>query len=76
MEGEGSSHGWIEIYDKGFWYPIDPTNNCVVTDSYIKISQGRSAADCAINRGIITYIILYGRTFYTTCENDEDRLLW
>lgn len=53
MEGEGSSHAWVEIYYNGYWYPIDPTNDCIVTDSYIKLGQGRDASDCAINRGII-----------------------
>lgn len=53
MEGEGLSHAWVEIYDNGYWYPVDPTNDCIATASYIKLGQGRDASDCAINRGII-----------------------
>lgn len=53
MEGEGLSHAWVEVYENGYWYPVDPTNNCIATDMYIKLGHGRDAADCAINRGII-----------------------
>lgn len=51
--GEGASHAWVEIYESGKWYGLDPTNNCVVTDNHIKIGIGRDAKDCMINRGIM-----------------------
>lgn len=51
--GEGCSHAWVEICSGGRWYALDPTNNCVVTDSHIKLGVGRDAADCAINRGVL-----------------------
>ena len=53
MVGEGQSHAWTEILDNGFWYALDPTNNCIAADTYIKISHGRDAKDCMINKGII-----------------------
>lgn len=53
MIGEGSTHAWVDIYDNGIWYGLDPTNNIVITDTHIKISSGRDAMDCQMNRGII-----------------------
>ena len=51
--GEGASHAWVEALAGARWYPLDPTNNCTVTDSHIKIGTGRDAGDCLINRGIM-----------------------
>lgn len=54
LEGEGASHAWVEIYDSGYWYALDPTNNLIVSDSHIKISHGRDYKDCLINQGVFT----------------------
>lgn len=51
--GEGASHAWVEVLSGARWYPLDPTNDCIVTDSHIKIGTGRDAGDCLINRGIM-----------------------
>ncbi|MGN0338316.1 MAG: transglutaminase domain-containing protein [Lachnospiraceae bacterium] len=51
--GEGASHAWVEVLAGERWYPLDPTNDCTVTDSHIKIGTGRDAGDCLINRGIM-----------------------
>lgn len=53
MVGEGYSHAWIEILSEGKWYALDPTNDLLVNDEYIKIGNGRDAGDCMINRGIM-----------------------
>lgn len=53
MIGEGYSHAWVEVLSDGIWYGLDPTNGCLVTDSYIKIGVGRDAKDCMINKGIM-----------------------
>ena len=53
MIGEGASHAWVEICQDGIWYGLDPTNNKLVDDDYIKLSHGRDASDCLINRGVI-----------------------
>ena len=50
--GEGESHAWVEVLHEGIWTPYDPTNDIVVTDQHIKLSHGRDAQDCAINRGV------------------------
>lgn len=52
--GEGYSHAWVEVLINERWYGLDPTNDIVVTDSHIKIGNGRDAADCMINKGLIT----------------------
>ncbi len=54
LEGEGQSHAWIEVWSDGKFYPLDPTNNCIVDDSHIKISSGRDYRDCLINQGMFT----------------------
>ncbi len=54
MMGEGSSHAWVEIWDDQKWIGYDPTNNKMVDDEYIKISNGRDYADCLVNQGIFT----------------------
>ncbi len=53
MLGEGASHAWVEAYCDGKWIGLDPTNNCLVSDSHIKLADGRDATECAINRGIL-----------------------
>ena len=52
MKGEGESHAWVEANCSGYWYGIDPTNNLLVDDSYIKFSHGRDYEDCMVSRGI------------------------
>lgn len=54
LVGEGASHAWVEIYDRGKWFALDPTNNVFVDDQHIKISHGRDYRDCLINQGIFT----------------------
>lgn len=54
MMGEGSSHAWVEVWDDCKWIGFDPTNQKLVDDEYIKISNGRDYADCLVNQGIFT----------------------
>ena len=51
--GEGKSHAWVEFLTNNRWYALDPTNNCVIDENYIKLGSGRDALDCSINRGTI-----------------------
>ncbi len=53
VAGEGFSHAWVEILSDGVWHAIDPTHACLALDNYIKISVGRDAKDCMINKGIV-----------------------
>lgn len=52
MVGEGQSHAWIEYNLKGYWYGLDPTNNSLVDENYIKISHGRDYKDCLVSKGV------------------------
>lgn len=49
--GEGFSHAWVEIWQNGFWYGLDPTRNRLVNEEYIKLCTGRDFNDCPIERG-------------------------
>lgn len=53
MLGEGESHAWVEACCDGRWIGLDPTNDCMADDRYIKLGDGRDASECAINRGIL-----------------------
>ena len=53
-DAEGATHAWFEVYQGGVWHPLDPTNNRVVDDSYIKISNGRDYGDCMLSIGVFT----------------------
>ena len=53
-DAEGATHAWFEVYQGGCWHPLDPTNNKVVDDSYIKISNGRDYGDCMLSIGVFT----------------------
>lgn len=53
MLGEGESHAWVEVLWEGKWYGLDPTNNLLVSEDYIRLGIGRDAADCALNKGIV-----------------------
>lgn len=52
MMGEGQSHAWIEYNLKAYWYGLDPTNNSLVDEHYIKISHGRDYKDCLVSKGV------------------------
>ena len=51
MTGEGATHAWVEIMCGGYWYGLDPTNNLMVDETYIKLSHGRDYNDCTVIRG-------------------------
>ena len=52
IPGEGESHAWVEVYDNGLWHGLDPTQNKMVDDGYLKLAQGRDYMDCRLNRGV------------------------
>ena len=57
IEGEGSTHAWVEVSDGYVWHPFDPTHDTLPEWGYIKIAHGRDASDCPTARGT-----LYGCT--------------
>lgn len=53
MIGEGQSHAWVEFLNNDKWIGLDPTNDLLIDDNYIKLGHGRDASDCTINLGIM-----------------------
>ncbi|KAB2953423.1 transglutaminase family protein [Heliorestis acidaminivorans] len=53
LRGGGASHAWVEVWLPGRdWQGIDPTNNCLVNDHYVKIAHGRDYHDVVPVKGI------------------------
>ncbi len=52
MRGEGATHAWVEAYlpDYG-WLGFDPTNNCIVDDTHVRLAVGRNFVDCSPVKG-------------------------
>jgi transglutaminase-like putative cysteine protease len=50
---ESQSHAWCEAWlpDLG-WVGVDPTNDCVVGESFVKVAVGRDFTDTPPNRGV------------------------
>jgi transglutaminase-like putative cysteine protease len=50
---ESQSHAWVEAWtpDLG-WCGIDPTNDCVVNDHFVKVAVGRDFTDVPPNKGV------------------------
>lgn len=52
VQGTGVSHAWVEVFAGDVWFGIDPTYNQLIAGGYIKLSHGRDASDCPLNRGV------------------------
>ncbi|HEY0944840.1 MAG TPA: transglutaminase family protein [Opitutaceae bacterium] len=51
--GASESHAWVEAYlPGGFWWPLDPTNNCVAGERHVKVAVGRDYHDSTPTRGV------------------------
>src|SRR5262249_35831399 len=50
---DSQSHAWCEAWvpDVG-WVGIDPTNDCLVNDHFIKVGMGRDFTDVPPNKGV------------------------
>jgi len=52
MRGEGATHAWVEAYVPSYgWLGLDPTNNCIVNDTHVRLAVGRSFSDCSPVKG-------------------------
>lgn len=52
MRGEGATHAWVEAYIPDYgWLGLDPTNNCVVKDSHVRLAIGRNFVDVSPVKG-------------------------
>jgi len=53
LVGASESHAWVEAYlPGGFWYPLDPTNDCEVGERHVKVACGRDYHDSTPTRGV------------------------
>lgn len=52
MRGEGATHAWVEAYIPFYgWLGLDPTNNCLVDQTHVKLAVGKNFSDCSPVRG-------------------------
>ena len=50
---ESQSHAWVEIWLPSLnWVGVDPTNNTVVNDHFVRVAVGRDFTDVPPNKGI------------------------
>lgn len=51
MIGEGATHAWVQVWEKGRWKGLDPANQCAAGEDYIRFASGRDFADCTVDKG-------------------------
>lgn len=47
-----TTHAWTEVYQNGYWFGYDPTNDCKTNQGYVAFVKGRDYQDCSVDRGI------------------------
>jgi len=53
MRGEGATHAWVEVFIPSYgWLGLDPTNNCIANETYVRLAYGRSFNDCSPVKGV------------------------
>lgn len=53
LRGTQATHAWVEVpTPEGKWIGIDPTNNILADDRYIKIQSGRDYSDVTPTKGV------------------------
>jgi transglutaminase-like putative cysteine protease len=51
--GASESHAWVEAFlPGGFWWALDPTNDCVAGERHVKVAAGRDYRDSAPTTGV------------------------
>ena len=52
-KGYTQTHGWCELFFPSIgWVGFDPTNQCIVTDHFVRVAVGRDYRDVPPNRGM------------------------
>lgn len=53
LRGESATHAWYEcLLPGGRWLALDPTNNLLASDHYIRVHVGRDYTDVSPTRGV------------------------
>jgi transglutaminase-like putative cysteine protease len=53
LVGASESHAWVEAYlPGGYWWPLDPTNDCLAGERHVKVAVGRDYRDSTPTRGV------------------------
>ncbi len=52
MRGEGATHAWVEAFIPQIgWLGFDPTNNCIVNETHVRLAVGKNFSDCSPVKG-------------------------
>jgi transglutaminase-like putative cysteine protease len=52
MRGEGATHAWVEAHIPQIgWVGFDPTNNCIVNETHVRLAVGKNFTDCSPVKG-------------------------
>ncbi|MBS1727935.1 MAG: transglutaminase family protein [Armatimonadetes bacterium] len=53
LRGTQATHAWVEVLlPSGLWLGVDPTNNILVDDRYVKVHVGRDYSDVTPIKGV------------------------
>ena len=53
LRGYTQTHAWVEVFFPSMgWVAVDPTNNCVVGENFVKVAIGRNFQDVPPNKGV------------------------
>lgn len=70
FRGYTQTHAWVELFVPSLgWLGVDPTNNCTVSQNFVKVAVGRNFQDVPPNKGI--YKGLGKESIHVAVHTDE-----
>lgn len=73
MRGEGATHAWVEAFLPYFgWLGLDPTNNCLVNDTHVRLAVGKNFSDCSPVRGTYRGTSDHTMEVFVSVSYDDD----
>jgi len=74
MRGEGATHAWVEAFIPFMgWIGLDPTNNCLVDDSHVRLAMGRDFRDCSPVKGTYRGNAKHNLEVAVTVEYEDEK---